>query len=90
MNVAPYEKLPVRARHSAPSMGSTPFWRLHGGKLALHRRHQGITNRGNVFQYAACVGDGRGPSGIGRGAPQPPDHQADQVSKILPLLPQYR
>ena len=83
-------KLPVRARHSAPSMGSTPFsGACTRGKLALHRCDQSITHGRNIFQYAAGKGDGRSPPAFARGAPQPPDDQPDQVRKLIALLPQH-
>lgn len=47
-----------------PCIGS-----MNGGKLALDRCDQGITNRGNVFQYAARKGYGWRPPVFARGTP---------------------
>ena len=60
------------------------------GKFALHRSDQSITNLGDIFQDAAGVGDGRRPFVLVRGRAQPANHQAYQVSKLFPLLPQNR
>ena len=83
-------KLPVRARHSAPSMGSTPF---SGARTAGNSRCTAAikaSRTGGTFSSmlpAKAMG-GVHPRSL-EARTQPPDYQPHQVRKVIALLPQY-